>query len=941
MKQISFIIISFLAYYLSGKVGLLLAIPPGFASAVWPASGVALACALLFGKLPASLGVAVASFVLNLALTSQGYNEISWETMTPAAIIASGAMIQCLVGAYLFQRLIGFPSLIDAPRDIAKFALIISPIGCLLGASVGVAALYFNGLISAPNYVFSWFTWWAGDTIGVLLFTPALLVAFSGQKHLVKARKLQVILPTLLIFSGVLLLFFASTSSHQTSITNEMNENANRFFMVIEERLNISSSKLRSYAAFYNTSQKVTREEFNQFSDVMLKNDSVFQAVGWTKIISADERATYEAELQASGYPDFTFTEIAADGSLKIAASREEYYPVLYIYPLKTNAKAFGLNLAANPQRLKALVLARKLDKPIATSPIRLAQETGSQYAYIIYLPVFHDGLQSREHFQGYISGVFRVGGLFADLLKEAKLQHYGMSIRDVSAPESPFPLTASAQEPLQQVKPTSRIFDFGGRLIEVEFYATKQYQMARKDWESWMILTGGLLLVALLQSFILMITGNTQNIQREVKRKTQALFEAKKVAEDANRSKSDFTANMSHEIRTPLHAIIGLVNLCLKTTLLDQQKDYLEKAKLASGTLLSLVNQILDYSKIEAGMLTLEQAKFELPELLSKMQAIFSTQASQQGIEFKLVLPPLLPDVLLGDALRLEQILLNLCSNAFKFTSQGTVQIIVKVTSSTETQVSLEFIVADSGIGISADQQKNLFQPYTQADTSTSRKFGGSGLGLTISKQLVELMGGSISLVSEENKGTRFVVHLVFPLLPETKFVNYDNSLIKTPAEEHQSIEVSPTSSTLSHDAINEDKHSKAEGKKQQLVDVSVLVVDDVRVNQIIAQAILQSHGATVTVAENGVEALATLAGEEKFDIILMDIQMPQMDGYEATRKIRENQKIKDIPIVAMTANAMTSDIEESKKAGMDGHIGKPFEEDVFIKEILAHLRT
>ena len=181
-KQVINFLIAAIAYYLSGKIGLQLAIPPGFASAVWPASGVALACALLLGKVSVSLGVGMGSFLFNLSLTSQGYSDINFHTLHPALFIASGAILQCLVGALLFERLIGFPSLIDTPGEIIRFTLIISPMGCLIGASIGVATLLHNNLITEVNLIFSWLTWWIGDTIGVLLFTPLLLLLFSQQK---------------------------------------------------------------------------------------------------------------------------------------------------------------------------------------------------------------------------------------------------------------------------------------------------------------------------------------------------------------------------------------------------------------------------------------------------------------------------------------------------------------------------------------------------------------------------------------------------------------------------------------------------------------------------------------------------------------------------------------------------------------------------------------
>ena len=210
-------------------------------------------------------------------------------------------------------------------------------------------------------------------------------MVFSRQQNLLEARKIQTILPTMLIFSGVLVLFFASTESRHQSISNEINENGKRYFQKIEGRLNISNSKLGSYEAFYHGSDHISRKEFNAFSRVILKNDAVFQGIGWTEIVPASKRTQYEAKIRTNGFPNFSFTEMKADGSLQTAPPRDEYYPVIYIYPIKSNIKALGLNLAANPQRLKALIKAREQVKAFATAPITLAQETTSQFAYYLF----------------------------------------------------------------------------------------------------------------------------------------------------------------------------------------------------------------------------------------------------------------------------------------------------------------------------------------------------------------------------------------------------------------------------------------------------------------------------------------------------------------------------------------------------------------------------
>ena len=383
-------------------------------------------------------------------------------------------------------------------------------------------------------------------------------------------------------------------------------------------------------------------------------------------------------------------------------------------------------------------------------------------------------------------------------------------------------------------------------------------------------------------------------------------LMKAKKELEESIRVKEQFLANMSHEIRTPMNAIVGFTDLILKTQLSLEQKQYTEAIKTSGENLIVIINDILDFSKIQSGKISFEQINFSIPQVIATLTELLLPKSVEKNIKLSKSIDKNIPERVIGDPTRLNQILLNLVGNAIKFTERGEVKISVEMANEDSENVTLQFSISDTGIGIPKDKLASIFDSFTQATYDTTRKYGGTGLGLAIVKQLVELQKGEIKVTSEAKKGSIFSFNLTYK-----KGLNIETVKV--------------------NDVENNTEHIKK---------LDILLVEDNILNQMLAKKVLTDWGWNVEVAENGIIAVEKIK-ENTFDLVLMDIQLPEMDGYEATRKIRKELPASKsiVPIMAMTAHAISGEEDKCYDAGMNGYISKPFNAENLYKKILTIL--
>lgn len=535
------IVLLALAYYVSGRLGMLLAIPPGYATAVFPPSGIALA-ALLWGGVWLTPGVWLGSCAMNLWITFSGNPQLTLLQALPlAGTIAVGSTAQALAGYGLITRLL--PPQTDREPDPIRFLLLGGPIACLISATVGTASLATVGAIPWSELPFNWFTWWVGDTIGVITLTPLVLILIGRGRYTWSRRRLTVALPLAATFATAVMIFVRVSGWGNDAIATSFNDQVNRLRDGVEKQFTLKTDAVLQIESFYRSSNTVTRDEFHRFVQQALVRSPDIQALEWVERVPQTERATFEARLRAEGHSDFQIGEIGPNGEIQRDRPRADHYVVTYVEPFVPNQRAFGVDLGSSPARLTVMSQARDSGEPTASPPVELVQGGGHYGGLLLFVPIYRNAplpttlAERRAALIGFALAVLRIEDLLQTVLASRPMDTLRVRVRDLDAPPAQNLLFDSHPREPWQVSAMALIarqaLNFGGRRYQVEFLPTQQFLGGHRSWQAWLVLAGGLLFSAILGAFLLVLTGHTTRVEAEVAQRTQELRWAEQSARE------------------------------------------------------------------------------------------------------------------------------------------------------------------------------------------------------------------------------------------------------------------------------------------------------------------------------------------------------------------------------------------------------------------------
>ena len=757
-----------ISYVLMGKLSLMLAIPPGYSTAVFPSAGIAVAALLIWGYRIAP-GVFLGSLLLNIWVSVEN-SSLSTISVSVAALVAIGATLQSLIGVWLVRRFVDSPTTLTQDKGILLFMLLAGPIACLVNASVGISGLLAFNIIESNQFAYSWFTWWIGDSIGVMIAAPLMFCAFYASNKVWQQRRSTVAIPLIFMLTLIIFLFIGASKWESDRLRSDFSE------VTVEaiEKLNSSFSgyldAIASIERYFVSTPNVTRQGFRTFVKRILETKPGIQGLSWNPLVLDGQRSKFERSGQEEGFTTFSIKQRSADGKLMPAVKKAQYLVVHYIEPLIGNEKALGFDVSSNPERLQAINKARITKQPVATGRINLVQENENQAGFLFFYPVFKNQGQvtqtSDDGFEGLAVGVFRIGDIVSATLAGQGYDDIEVGIYDESAQAN----VASLYGPQDPAENASALFhmiktiEIGGRQWSVHFWTSQSYLSSHQAWQAWAILAMGLLFTSMLGAFLLAMTGRSYQLNIEVLARTQEIQQQKiklieindnlansiKELENSNQELDQYAFIASHDLKSPLQAIFQLTSWIeddCSDILPSNSKRHLKLLKERTKRMETLLADLLVFSRINRDDYKIEVINIKT---LAEKAYSFNSISSQfvlklENCDIELSLP----------RIPVELALRNLIGNAAKHHDKNAGIIIVSYQFSDDEHI---ISVADDGPGIPEHLQSTALKMFS---TLKSRdEVEGSGLGLAIVKKAVERFGGKIILQSDGIRGTRFSMH-------------------------------------------------------------------------------------------------------------------------------------------------------------------------------------
>ena len=813
-------------YFLFGLLGLLFKVSPSNAGSLWPPAGVSLAAMLIYGR-----QVWPGVFLGNFCVSAYAFG-VDTHNLLVCIATGFGASLSATAGYYLIKRFIGLPTPLITDKSILLFFFLGGPLSSLISSTIGITSMYWAEVIVDSEVPLNWLSWWAGDTIGVFVFTPIILSLLAQPQQIWRQRLVSVAFPLLLTFILVVSFYLYVRHSEQEQYRQQLKEQSVTLSQSIKNRIQNDLNAIHALKVFAESSP----DSGNSILAFFAK-----QALG------------IFPEILAVRYVDSSSIRLGKIDFISLLNGVGQFRNDENLI-VKLNAFLEG-NFAKTPD-----------DMTVGNDVIELLT------------PVYVD-----QKLRGVIFSAISIPSLLTQAFEKLNSSNYLLTIttqnKNLATPTIIFSnLVNSHDTAYQQVA-----LNVANQQWLLNFYHNSILDNSRMPWSLWWVLVSGLLFTSLLGIGLLALTGRYFQTEIIVKERTSDLMKAKIIAESANKEKSQFLAKISHELRTPLNGILGFTRLLQKRpSISDEDRKKIDLIRRCGDDLLTLINDLLDISTIESNQIRTDINNFRFDELLRDIIEVFKFQVIKKQLKLEVNHQPVNQD-LRGDDKRIRQIIVNLLNNAIKYTAQGVITI-----SSSYQDGQLKVTIQDTGRGIAKGDLESIFSPFVQINTANVCK-EGVGLGLAITKELVNAMKGTLSVNSEVGVGSIFSVTLPLPTVEKSQKAITDYT-------------------------------------RKTATLTSVLVVDDNDINLLLLTNMLEQQGYRVDAANNGTQALE-LRDKNNYAVALIDLDMPVMSGFELLKALRARSGV--IKIVAVSAYVDTHKKSEALAAGFDFYLTKPIDED------------